>query len=92
MTEINIAPEFLGVFVTLIIFLISFSVDNQDDKKTLWRPVLLILDTPISLATGITLFLSGTIYDVNWWIGIVFILFSGVLGLASTYYGLDFAR
>jgi hypothetical protein len=94
MTEVSIAPEFLGIFLTLIIFLISFSVDDKNDKTTLWQPILLWLDTPISLATGIYyLGLSNlAILSITFWVGIVMFCFAILLSFGGCYYAIQYGR
>ena len=90
MTEITIAPAFLGVFFTLIIFLIAFSVDSEE-KKNIWKPLLLFMNTPVSLAVGID-YIGNSLFSINWWIGIFFFLFAIVLSLSGCYYGIKFGR
>lgn len=91
MTEVSIAPEFFGVLITLIIFLISFSVDEKDGKKTLWQPILLWLDTPIALATGVTL-LGNSVFSIMWFTGIIMFCFAIILSFGGCYYAIQFGR
>lgn len=81
---------FLGLLLVMAIFYLAFKVD-KDERKNIWKPILLFLDTPISLAVGVD-YLGYARFSVGWWIGIVFFCFAVLVGFAGLYYSLKFGK
>ena len=89
--DFTLTASLLGLAITFLIFYLAFKIDNMDEKKTIWKPILLFVDTPIALATGVSL-LGNTIYSIGWWIGICLFVFAVILGFGGLYYSLKFGR
>ena len=84
----------MGIFAILILlgmFVIAFKIDFYTEKKGLWKPIILFMLVPISLAVGLY-YIPNTIYSINWWLGVYFFLFSILLSMSGTYYALNFGR
>lgn len=81
----------LGLSVVAIIFILAFIVDRQDKQKSLWKPIMLFLDVPIALATGI-FYLGSGLFTIGFWIGVIMISFSIIMSMGGLYYGLSFGR
>jgi len=88
--EITIGVGLLGILLTLVIFYLGFKVD-EEEKKNIWKPILFFLDVPIALATGIH-YLGNTMFEIQWWLGIIMFCFAIILSMAGLYYGLNFGR
>jgi len=80
----------LGIFFVLILFSLAFIID-KDEKKNIWKPILLWITTPIAIATGVT-YLGFTQFSVEWWIGVIMFLFGILISFAGLYYALTFGR
>jgi len=88
--EITLGINFLGIILMLAIFLLGFWAD-QEEKKNIWKPILMFLDTPIALALALN-YISNSIFSVGWWIGVILFCFAIILSMAGLYYGLNFGR
>jgi len=88
--EITLGINFLGIILMLAIFLLGFWAD-QEEKKNIWKPILMFLDTPIALALAIN-YISNSMFSVGWWIGVILFCFAIILSMAGLYYGLNFGR
>jgi hypothetical protein len=88
--EITFGEGIIGIFLTLVIFLIAFYVDKEDND-TIWKPLLLLIDSPISLVVGLY-YMNTSLFSINYWIGLIFILFAVILSFAGLYYSLNFGR
>jgi len=90
MSGISLESGELGILIVFILFSLAFIVDKEENKN-IWKPIILFLTVPISLATGIY-YLGNNIFSIEWWIGILMFCFAIILSMAGLYYGLNFGR
>jgi len=91
--EITIGMEMFGIFLTLVIFLIAFYTDKVDiSGRNIWKPILLLLDSPISLTTGMYYMVIGSTFSIYWWSGVFFVMFSVLLIFGSSFYMITYGR
>ena len=88
MEEFIFNEGLLGIILSICLFIVALFLSIDRD---IWRPILLFLDVPISLATGIY-YVSSSLFSVSWWVGVVFIVFAVLLSMGGLYYGLSFGR
>ena len=88
--EITVGAGLLGIILTLVFIMIAFRLD-EEEKKNIWKPIILFLDVPIALATGI-FYIGSTVNSILYWIGIVMFALAIILSFAGLYYGLNFGR
>ena len=88
--EITIGAGLLGIILTLVLILIAFKLD-EEEKKNIWKPIILFLDVPIALATGIY-YIGNSANSILYWIGIIMFALAIILSFAGLYYGLNFGR
>ena len=86
--EITIGISTLGIFLTLIIFALAY----YSDKEKLFKPLLFFFDVPLCLAVGISYLYIGSSNSLTWWIGIIWICFSGICSFAGLYYSMNYGK
>lgn len=85
----NLGDGLLGLMLVFGIFSLAILMGREENE--IWRPILLFFDTPISLATGI-FYVGSSVFSIEWWIGVLLILFAILLSLGGLYYALEFGR
>jgi hypothetical protein len=78
----------IGIILTLIFFIIALFLK----EKEIWTSILMFIDVPISLATGITYLGGASMFNMSWWVGVCLIVFAILLAFGGLYYGLNFGR
>ena len=73
-----------------ILFSLAFVVDKEE-RSNLWKPILLFLDIPLAIATGMY-YIGNTLFSIGWWTGLFMFLFACMLSFGGLYYSLKFGR
>jgi hypothetical protein len=79
----------LGLTIVFLLFSLVFIIKRPEDM--VWKPILLFIDTPLSLATGI-FYVGNTLFSIQWWVGVGLIVFAVLLSMGGLYYALTFGR
>jgi hypothetical protein len=77
-----------GITFCLALPLLGSALDR---KKIVWLPILMFMDVPVALGTGI-LCLGYVRWGVFWWMGIFMVLLSVLLSFGGLWYALQFGK
>lgn len=80
----------LGLSIVFILFSLVFVIKRPEDM--VWKPILLFINTPIAIATGIFYLSGNTMFSTTWFIGVIIFLFGVLLSFGGLYYSLSFGR
>lgn len=78
------------VMLPLIIVVIGYYLDSFT-KKVIWRPIMMFMDVPISLASGVSM-LGSVLFSTLWWMGIFMFMFAVLLSFGGLWLALSFGK